>query len=58
MARYDPETGAVDTVASYKYVPGESNPIPGLGYVFVSGGQFVYVRTDIPEVVWHLATAR
>ena len=55
MARYDPETGAVDTVASYKYVPGESNPIPGLGYVFVSGGQFVYVRTDIPEVVWHLA---
>ncbi|MXW19108.1 MAG: hypothetical protein F4139_11735 [Gemmatimonadetes bacterium] len=55
MARYDPETGAVDTVASYKYVPGESNPAPGVGRVLVAGGQFVYVRTDIPEVVWHLA---
>ncbi|MDE2796569.1 MAG: hypothetical protein OXL34_17270 [Gemmatimonadota bacterium] len=55
MARYDPETGAVDTVGSYKFVPGESNPAPGIGDVFVSGGQFVYVRTDIPEVVWHLA---
>ena len=55
MARYDPETAAVDTVASYKYVPGESNPAPGVGRVLVSGGQFVYVRTDIPEVVWHLA---
>ena len=55
MARYDPETGAVDTVASYHFAPGESNPVPGMGRVFVSGGQFVYVRTDIPEVVWHLA---
>lgn len=55
MARYDPETGAVDTVGSYKFVPGESNPTPGIGDVFVSRGQFVYVRTDIPEVVWHLA---
>lgn len=55
MARYDPETGAVDTVASYQYVPGESNPAPGVGRVLASGGQFVYVRTDIPEVVWHLA---
>ena len=55
MARYDPQTGAVDTVASYRYVPGESNPAPGTGRVFVSGGQFVYVRTDIPEVVWHEA---
>ena len=54
MARYDPETGAVDTVASYHFAPGESNPVPGTGRVFVSGGQFVYVRTDIPEVVWHL----
>ena len=55
MARYDLETGAVDTVASYQFAPGESNPAPGIGAVFVSGGQFVYVRTDIPEVVWHLA---
>ena len=55
MARYDPETGAADTVASYKHVPGESNPAPGLGRVLVSGGQFVYVRTDTPEVVWRLA---
>ena len=55
MARFDPESGAVDTVASYKFVSGESNPIPGQGYVFVSGGQFVYVRSDNPEVVWRLA---
>lgn len=55
MARYDPRTGAVDTVASYQYVPGESNPAPGVGRVLVAGGQFVYVRTDIPEVVWHQA---
>ncbi|MDE2872151.1 MAG: hypothetical protein OXU69_07790 [Gemmatimonadota bacterium] len=55
MARYDPETGSVDTVGSYQYVPGESNPAPGTGRVIVSGGQFVNVRTDIPEVVWHLA---
>ena len=55
MARYDPESGAVDTVASYKYVSGESNPIPGFGFVLVSGGQFVYVRSDNPEVVWYLA---
>ena len=55
MARYDPESGTVDTVASYRFVSGESNPIPGLGSVFVSGGQFVYVRSDNPEVVWHLA---
>ena len=54
MARYDPETGAVDTVASHKHLPGESNPAHGLG-VFVSDGQFVYVRTDTPEVVWHRA---
>ena len=55
MARYDPETGALDTVASYKYMSGESNPVPGMGDVFVSGEQFVYVRSDNPEVVWHLA---
>ena len=55
MARYDPETGAVDTVASYEYMPAESNPAPGTGAVFVSGGEFVYLRSDRPEVVWHLA---
>ena len=55
MARYDPETGAIDTVASYKHVPGESNPAPGVGRVFVSDGRFIYVRTDTPEVVWRLA---
>ena len=55
LARYDPESGAVDTVASYKFVSGASNPIPGMGRVIVSGGQFIYVRSDNPEVVWYLA---
>lgn len=55
MVRFDPETGVVDTVASYKYMSGESNPVPGTGYVFVADGRFAYVRSDNPEVVWHRA---
>lgn len=52
MARFDVETGAVDTVASYDYVPGSGNPSPGFGSVTVADGEFVQTRSDRPEVTW------
>ena len=57
MARFDMETGAVDTVASYDYVsrPPQGlrwNPIGGAGWVAVAAGHFVYARTDRPQVTW------
>lgn len=58
MARFDPETGAVDTVASYDYVPGDGNPSPGFGSVTVADGEFVYTRSDKPEVTWRGADGR
>ena len=59
MARFDMETGALDTVASYDLM---SRPPPGLrwdpigagGRVTVASGQFVYTRSDRPEVTWRL----
>ena len=59
MARFDMNTGALDTVASYDLM---SRPPPGLrwspigagGMVTVASGQFVYARTDRPEVTWRL----
>ena len=59
MVRLDMETGAVDTVASYDYIerpPPELrwNPIGAAGWVTVSDGQFVYTRSDRPEVTWRL----
>lgn len=55
MARFDLETGLADTVASYDFVPGEQNASPGFGRVTVADGQFVYTRSDRPEVRWILA---
>ena len=55
MARFDPETGVVDTVASYDYVPGDGNPSPGFGSVTVADGEFVQTRSDRPEVTWRVA---
>ena len=52
MARFDLETGAVDTVASYDYVPGDGNPSPGFGSVTIADGEFVQTRSDRPEVTW------
>ena len=59
MARFDMETGALDTVAAYDYMsripPGLEWPhIEALGEVMVATGQFVYTRSDRPEVTWSL----
>ena len=59
MARFDMDTGTLDTVASYDLM---SRPPPGLrwdpigagGMVAVVAGQFVYARSDRPEVTWRL----
>ncbi len=58
MARFDMETGTLDTVASYDLLarapPGiRWNPIGAAGWVAVVAGQFVYARTDRPQVAWH-----
>ncbi len=55
MARFDLETGAVDTVASYDFIPGAGNPARGFGSVAVAAGRFVYTRSDKPEVTWRAA---
>ena len=59
MARFDMETGALDTVASYDYMPRippglEWNPIAAVGEVMVATGQFAYTRSDRPEITWSL----
>ena len=57
MARFDMETGALDTVAAYNWVsrPPEGlrwNPIGASGMVADAAGHFVYARSDRPEVTW------
>ncbi len=59
MSLFDTETGAIDTVASYDHLPGippglTSNPIKVVGEVTVTAGQFVYTRSDRPEITWRL----
>ena len=58
MARLDLQTGIVDTVASYDFMPytprKHYNPFVGFGHVTVAGGQFVYTRSDRPEITWRL----
>ena len=59
MARLDMETGILDTIASYDYIsrpPPELrwSPIGGIGSVTVAAGQFVYTRSDRPEITWRL----
>jgi len=60
MARFDMETGALDTVASYDFMPRippglEWEPIPAYGDVTVTAGHFVQTRSDRAEVIWRLA---
>lgn len=57
MARFDMETGILDTVASYDYIsrpPPELrwSPIGGSGSVTVAADRFVYTRSDRPEITW------
>ena len=57
MVRFDMDAGAVDTVASYDWVPsspreGPSNPFGPAGLVTVARGRFVSTRSDTPEVIW------
>ncbi|MDE2783518.1 MAG: hypothetical protein OXK77_11225 [Gemmatimonadota bacterium] len=52
MARFNLETGVIDTVASYDFIPGPGNPARGFGSVAVAAGRFVYTRSDKPEVTW------
>ena len=57
MARFDMDTGALDTIASYdrqsRHPPGmPQNPVGARGWVTVVNGQFVYARSDRPEIVW------
>ena len=59
MTVFDIETGALDTVASYDHFPsqrsGEESPIiRSMGEVTVAAGQFVYTRSDQPEIIWRL----
>ena len=57
MIRFDMEIGALDTIASYdlnpRIPPGlQWDPIRAAGEVMVAAGQFVYTRSDRPEVTW------
>jgi len=57
MARFDMETGALDTITSYdsrpRTPPGQQrNPILAWGWAAVAAGQFVYARSDLPQVTW------
>ena len=59
MSLFDTETGALDTVASYDHWPRLPaglpwNPVAAVGEVTVAAGQFVYTRSDRPEVTWSL----
>ena len=59
IARFDMETGALDTVASHDFMPRippglEWEPIPALGEVTVAGRYIVQTRSDRPEVIWRL----
>ena len=59
MTRFDMETGALDTIASYdlnpRIPPGlQWDPIRAAGEVMVAAGQFVYTRSDRAEVTWRL----
>ncbi|MDE2873551.1 MAG: hypothetical protein OXQ94_17895 [Gemmatimonadota bacterium] len=58
MVRFDLDTGVADTVATYDYVPFHppegtpENPFKHFGIAGAVGGEFLYGRTDTPELVW------
>ena len=59
LARFDMQTGALDTVASFdlmRRIPPrlQWNPIGAVGEVTVATGHFVHTRSDRAEVTWRL----
>lgn len=59
LARFDTETGALDTVASYDFIPHlppglEWDPIGAVGDIVVSTRHVIYTRSDRAEVTWYL----
>ena len=58
MVRFDLGTGVADTVATYDYVPFHppegtpENPFKHFGIAGAVGGEFLYGRTDTPELTW------
>ena len=59
MARLDMETGALDTVASYDFMPRippglQWNPVAPVGEITVATGHFVQTRSDRPQLTWRL----
>ena len=57
MARFDMDTGTLDTVASYDLASRAPSglrwdPIGASGSVTVADGRFVYTRSDRPEITW------
>ena len=60
VARFDMESGTLDTVATYDFWPRvppglESNPIGAVGRVTVATGHLVLTRSDRPEITWRLS---
>ena len=58
MVRFDLDTGVADTVATYDYVPFRppegtpENPFSHFGIAGAVRGEFLYGRTDTPELIW------
>jgi hypothetical protein len=57
FVRLDPGTLVPDTVARYDMAPrqdreGPLNPFVAYGIAEGSGGRFVYLRSDIPQITW------
>ena len=58
MVRFDLGTGVADTVATYDFVPFRppegtpENPFSHFGIAGAVGGEFLYGRTDTPELTW------
>ncbi len=58
MVRFDLDSQVADTIASFDWVPFRppegtpENPFSHFGLVAAVGGEFVYARTDIPELTW------
>ena len=63
MVRLDQATLVPDTVARYDMAArrdreGPNNPFGPAGVATESGGRFVYLRTDVPEITWRAPDGR